>query len=74
MAADSTASTGSKIHKTADKLFSLSKYYPVGVMVYNSSAFMGIPLGVYNKDFFRNKFDKNHSPTLKAYADEFINY
>ncbi len=72
MAADSAASTGSKIHKTADKLFTLSKYYPVGIMVYNSSAFMGVPWESIIK-VFRNNFDKKHHPTLKEYADEFIN-
>ena len=32
-----------KIYFSANKIFSLSKYCPVGVMVYSTSSFMGIP-------------------------------
>jgi len=32
-----------KIFNSADKLFSLSKYQPVGIMVYGSATLMGIP-------------------------------
>jgi len=32
-----------KIFTSANKIFSLSKYRPVGVMIYGNATFMGIP-------------------------------
>ncbi len=32
-----------KIFTSANKIFSLSKYHPVGVMIYGNATFMGIP-------------------------------
>ena len=35
--------SSSKIYNTANKLFMLSKYHPVGIMVYSSAEFMQVP-------------------------------
>ena len=47
LAADSAVTMdqerGQKIFTSANKLFALSKYYPVGIMVYGSASFMGVP-------------------------------
>jgi hypothetical protein len=32
-----------KVYNTANKLFMLSKYHPVGIMVYGSAELMGVP-------------------------------
>ena len=40
-----------KIYNTANKLFMLSKYHPVGIMIYNSSKVNGIDWEVIIKDF-----------------------
>ena len=41
LAADSAVTIGdSKIYNTANKLFSLSKINPVGIMIYGNAAFM----------------------------------
>ena len=32
-----------KIYNTANKLFMLSKYHPVGIMVYGTAELMGVP-------------------------------
>jgi hypothetical protein len=75
MAADSAVTLGGsgKIYNSADKLFALSKYYPVGVMIYGSAGIMGIAWEIIIKsyrDFLGNKsFDK-----LSDYAGDFINY
>jgi hypothetical protein len=46
LAADSavTISVGDekKVYNTANKLFALSKYHPVGIMIYNNATYMGI--------------------------------
>ncbi|MFC1941213.1 hypothetical protein ACFLWL_02240 [Chloroflexota bacterium] len=38
-----TEEAGQKIFTSANKLFSLSKYHPVGIMVYGNANFMDIP-------------------------------
>jgi hypothetical protein len=76
MAADSAVTVGvggGKIYNSADKLFALSKYHPVGIMIYGSSGIMGIAWEIIIKsyrDFLGNKsFDK-----LTEYHADFINY
>ena len=55
LAADSavTVEVGdtSKVRDSALKLFTLSKYRPVGVMVYNNSSILGVPLETIIKLF-----------------------
>jgi hypothetical protein len=74
LAADSAVTLRvGKTYNTADKLFSLSKYQPVGIMIYGSAGIMGIEWETIIKcyrDFLGNKsFDK-----LTDYAGDFINY
>lgn len=77
LAADSaitfTGPAGKKIFSSANKLFSLSKYSPVGVMVYNNALFMGVPweqvIKIYRKKLGNTKFD-----TLQEYCDHFIGF
>lgn len=75
LAADSAVTIsqekGQKIFTSANKVFALSKYYPVGIMVYGSASFMGIPWESIVK-IYRNKSGKQKSDTLKEYADKFI--
>jgi len=75
LAADSAVTMGEekgqKIFTSANKLFALSKYYPVGIMVYGSASFMGIPWENIIK-IHRNKLGKQKFDTLKKYADDFI--
>jgi hypothetical protein len=52
LAADSAVTIGheeGKVYTSADKLFQLSECAPVGIMVYGSAAFLGVPLGDYNQ-------------------------
>jgi hypothetical protein len=70
LAADS-AVTGKKVFTSANKLFALSKYHPVGIMIYGNANFMGVPweiiIKVYRKNLKTRKFD-----TLREYANHFI--
>jgi hypothetical protein len=65
--------TQRKVHNTANKLFTLSKFEPVGIMLYNSVTLGGVPwetwIKVYRKKLFKNKF--NH---LENYADDFFGW
>ena len=44
-----------KIFTSANKLFSLSKYQPVGIMLYQNASFMGIPWEVIIKIYRKHK-------------------
>lgn len=35
--------SGQKVFTSANKLFALSKYHPVGIMIYGGAIFMGVP-------------------------------
>lgn len=78
MAADSavTLTMGrerNKIFTSAHKIFTLSKYHPVGIMIYNDAHFMGVPWETIIKDY-RNKLGEEPFDTLNEYADHFIGY
>lgn len=62
---------GNKIFNTVNKLFTLSKYQPVGIMIYGGANFMDVPWESIIK-IYRVKFGKNKFSTLKEYADNFL--
>lgn len=62
---------GPKIFNTVNKLFTLSKYQPVGIMIYGSADFMGVPWESIIK-IYRTKLGKQNFPTLKEYAKNFL--
>ncbi|KGE73313.1 hypothetical protein [Spirochaeta lutea] len=76
MAADSAVTINlpngdKKIFNTANKLFALSKYQPVGIMVYNSSKLLGIDWEVIIKEY-RRKLGRGKFNTLNEYYNDFI--
>ena len=77
LAADSavTVSAGGekKVYNTANKLFTLSKYHPVGIMIYNNATYMGIDWEIIIKEF-RKTLRNEPCNTLFDYADSFIKY
>lgn len=74
LAADSAVTIGSqKTYNSAIKLFALSKYAPVGVMVYGRAELLGVPWELIIKEF-RKKLGKESYRSLDQYADEFITY
>ncbi|MFY8188299.1 MAG: hypothetical protein ACOVLC_10100 [Flavobacterium sp.] len=77
IAADSAVTiggnTGSKIFNKANKVFTLSKHHPVGIMIYNSATFMSTPWETIIK-IYRNKLGDTHFSTLYEYKQDFIEF
>jgi len=78
LAADSavTISSGGnskKIYNSANKLFSLSKYEPVCIMVFDSAEFMGTPWETIIKLYRKNLEDKTFN-SLKEYCADFFGF
>jgi len=78
IAADSavTISSGNqerKIYNSANKIFTLSKYHPVSVMIYNSATFNGIPWEILIKEY-RKQLKKKSFKKLLGYQVDFIKY
>lgn len=75
MATDSAVTmrhgTGEKIKTSANKLFALSKYHPIGIMVFGNADFMSIPWETIIK-IYRNKLGRKKFTMLKEHADDFI--
>lgn len=70
---DSGGRQHDKIFNTANKVFALSKFAPVGIMVYNTMELGGVPwetlIKEYRKNLKRKKFNR-----LEEYADDFFSY
>ena len=77
MAADSavtvTGGNQKKIYNTANKLFTLSKHHPVGIMIYSSSTFMSTPWEIIIKLYRKELKDKSFD-TVKEYKNDFIQF
>ena len=78
LAADSAVTVGllngdSKIFNRANKLFSLSKYYPIGIMLYNSASFMNTPWEIIIK-LYRKQLKKTSFDTVEEYQKDFIKF
>ena len=77
LAADSAVTVqkaqGQKIYNSANKLFSLSKYHPVGIMLFGGASFMGIPWETIIK-VYRSRLGKKSFKTLKEYANNLIEF
>jgi hypothetical protein len=77
MAADSavtvTGGNSKKIYNTANKIFTLSKFHPIGIMIYSSSSFMETPweiiIKLYRKELNDTSFDR-----VEHYTDDFIRF
>jgi len=77
LAADSAATVrvraGEKISNYSNKLFTLSKWQPVGVMVYGSAEIMGYPWETVIK-MYRKYLGKKNFGKLSEYVDDFLAY
>ena len=79
LAADSavTLSDGTirapKIYNTVNKLFTLSKHEPVGVMIYGSAELGGLPVETAVK-VFRDQLGHVAFANLQEYADSFLEF
>ncbi len=75
LAADSAVTTfgTQKIFTSANKLFSLSKFHPVGIMIYGNASLMGIPWQTLIK-IYRKKIGSTEYNSLQEYATNFIDF
>ncbi len=76
LAADSAATSQQggkqKIYNSADKLFQLDGFSPVGIMVYGSAEYMGIPWETVIKLYRR--FHHGPHDHLHAYGEDFLKF
>lgn len=74
LAADSAVTIGSeKVYNSANKLFTLSKYQPVGIMIYDSADLLSVPWEIIIKEYRRTLADTTFN-TLQEYADHFWDF
>lgn len=77
LAADSAVTTGEetgpKVFNTANKLFALSKYRPVGVMIFGNAEFMAVPWETIIK-FYRSRLANVSFAHLTDYAHHFLDF
>ena len=75
MAADSAVTIGdhASIHNSANKLFSLSRVAPVGLIIYSNATLMSVPVEIIVKEYKKQLKDKTFQ-TLREYVDDFIKY
>jgi len=73
IAADSAVSINGKIYNRALKIFTLSKFHPIGIMIYSSATFMHTPWETIIK-MYRSNLKENSFNTLREYVDDFALY
>ncbi|GAB4156704.1 MAG: hypothetical protein Tsb0033_07600 [Winogradskyella sp.] len=74
IAADSAVSIGNnRVYQNANKLFKIGKNIPVGIMVYNISTWMGIPIEIIIKGYSKKVAEKEFSD-LSDYATDFLSF
>ena len=75
IAADSAVTMGDthKVVNSGNKIFTLSKYHPVGIMTYNAADFMGTPWEIIIKQY-RKQLGDSSKPHINDYIEDFINY
>lgn len=77
LAADSAVTVGNasgpKIYNTVNKLFALSRYEPVGLMIYGNAQLNGVPWETIIKEY-RKKCDRKAFPRLADYSLDFFSY
>jgi len=77
LAADSTVTIGGsdtkKTYQSANKLFTLSKHEPIGVMVYGSAGLMDVPWETIIKQY-RGELGTKGFPIISDYVKDFIRF
>ncbi len=60
--------------KGTHKIFQLSKFQPVGIMVYAAANLQGVPWDILVKDFREQHLRKQSFASLKGYAQDLFAY
>lgn len=74
MAADSAVTAGNKIYQSANKLFTLSKLHPVGVLISNNAAFLGVPWETLLKVYREETLGDPQRSIIADYTDHFLKW
>lgn len=64
---------GAKTYNSVNKLFKLSKYRPVGIMVYSNADLMGVPWELIIK-LYRDRLGRKSFATLAEYQADFVKF
>lgn len=67
------AAQGSKIYVSANKIFALSKYCPVAIMIYDSAEIMGLPWETVIKSY-RDHLADREFPHIEEYVHDFATF
>lgn len=62
-----------KVYNRSNKIFTLSKFHPVGISIYNRADFMGMPLETLIKIYRKELKDKSFG-TVAEYKNDFLAY
>tara|TARA_B100000446_G_C10510984_1_gene326812 strand:+ start:89 stop:1411 length:1323 start_codon:yes stop_codon:yes gene_type:complete len=78
LAADSAVSISdgngsTKVYNGAEKLFALTKYQPVGIMIYGTGSLCRVPWELVIKEY-RKRIKDASFETLDAYAEDFFKF
>lgn len=74
IAADSAVTLhNGKIFNKANKVFTLSRYHPVGIMIHNVDSLMGTPWEIVIK-IYRHQLNEKSFDTLEEYQKDFIEF
>jgi hypothetical protein len=74
LAADSKVTlSGGKTFDTANKIFSLSKFHPVGIMIFGNAEFMGFPWETIVKTYRSKKQDRGEN-TIAQWGTDFTSF
>ena len=75
MAADSAVTIGDHvaIHNSANKLFSLSTFAPIGAIIYANADFMSVPMETILKEF-KKHIGHSTFPQLQGYLKSFVEF
>jgi len=68
-----TGSDRQKVFTSANKIFRLSHYHPVGIMIFGNAVLMNVPWDTIIK-IYRNKLGKKKYKRLKDYAADFLTF
>src|SRR4030043_873396 len=72
-AVTSRTGSGHKIFTSANKLFALSQYHPVGVMVYGNASFMDAPWELIIKTY-RKQLGEEEFASIEEYVADLISF
>lgn len=64
---------GSKIYNSVNKIFTLSRTHPIGVMIYGNAEYMGIPWETVIK-LYRVHLGSRSFTTVVRYAEDFLRF